>query len=235
MMRSITPILTATILLTLSACSQKPEYGTEPAIFLPGTARQTWAVAPAVNLSGVTQVDPIIQADLLYAQLQQAAGLNVIPVNRVVEVYAALRIDQIQSEEQAAIICNMLGCDAICVPTITVYDPYDPPKMGASLHLFRKTNVLNVGVDPRELVRQASPKPNQPTPQRSNFLQAVGMFDAANGSTRAAALLYAQGRNDPAGPYGAKGYLIEMDRYCGFVYHSLIEELLLKPALADAR
>jgi hypothetical protein len=26
-----------------------------------------------------------------------------------------------------------------------------------------------------------------------------------------------------------------MDRYCGFVYHSLIEELLLKPALADAR
>ena len=235
MMRSITSILTATILLTLSACSQKPEYGYEPSLFLPGTARQTWAVAPAVNLSGITQVDPIIQADLLYGQLQQAAGLNVIPVNRVVEVYAALHIDQIQSEEQAAIICNMLGADAICVPTITAYDPYDPPKMGASLHLFRKTNVLNAGVDPRELVRQASPKPNQPTPQRSNFLQVVGMFDAANGSTRAAALLYAQGRNDPAGPYGAKGYLIEMDRYCGFVYHSLIEELLLKPALADAR
>ena len=234
-MRSITPILAATILLTLSACSQKPEYGTEPQIFLPGTARQTWAVAPAVNLSGVTQVDPIIQADLLYAQLQQTSGLNVIPVNRVVEVYAALHIDQIQSEEQAGIICNMLGADGICVPTITVYDPYDPPKIGASLHLFRKTNVLNVGIDPRELVRRASPNPNEATPARSSFLQVVGMFDAANGSTRAAALLYAQGRNDPAGPYGAKGYLIEMDRYCGFVYHSLIEELLLKPALADAR
>ena len=234
-MRSITSIFTATILLTLSACSQKPEYGTEPQIFLPGTARQTWAVAPAVNLSGVTQVDPIIQADLLYAQLQQTAGLNVIPVNRVVEVFSALRIDQIQSEEQAAIICSMLGCDAICVPTITVYDPYDPPKMGASLHLFRKTNVLINGVDPRELVRRASPKPNESTPARSDFVQVVGMFDAANGSTRAAALLYAQGRNDPAGPYGAKGYMIEMDRYSGFVYHSLIEELLLKPALADAR
>jgi hypothetical protein len=235
-MRSITTILTATILLTLSACSNKPpEYGTEPAIFLPGTARQTWAVAPAVNLSGVTQVDPIIQADLLYAQLQQTAGLNVIPVNRVVEVFAALRIEQVQSEEQAAIICNMLGCDALCVPTITAYDPYDPPKIGASLHLFRKTNVLNTGIDPRELVRRASPKPNESTPARSNFVQVVGMFDAANGSTRAAALLYAQGRNDPAAPYGAKGYLIEMDRYSGFVYHSLIEELLLKPALADAR
>src|SRR5438477_814095 len=179
-MRSITPILTATILLTLSACSSKPpEYGTEPAIFLSGAARQTWAVAPAVNLSGVTQVDPILQADLLFGQLQQTAGLNVIPVNRVVEVLAALRIEQIQSEEQAAIICNMLGCDAVCVPTITAYDPYDPPKMGASLHLFRRTNVLNVGVDPRELVRRSSPKPNDSTPARSNFVQVVGMFDAA--------------------------------------------------------
>jgi hypothetical protein len=236
MMRSITPILTATILLTLSACSNKaPDYGTEPSTFLPGTARQTWAVAPAVNLSGIAQADPILQADLLYTQLQQTAGLNVIPVNRVVEVLAALRIEQIQSEEQAAIICNMLGCDALLVPTITAYDPYDPPKIGASLHLFRRTNVINTGVDPRELVRRASPKPNDPTPARSSFVQVVGMFDAANGSTRAAALLYAQGRNDPAGPYGARGYLIEMDRYCGFVYHSLIQELLLKPALADAR
>ena len=234
-MRSINTILTATILLSLSACTSKPEYGSEPSMFLPGGARQTWAVAPAVNLSGVKEADPILQADLLYAQLQQTAGLNVIPVNRVVEVFAALRIEQVQSEEQAAIICNVLGCDALLVPTITAYDPYDPPKMGASLHLFRKTNVLNAGVDPRELVRRASPKANESTPARSSFVQVVGMFDAANGSTRAAALLYAQGRNDPAGPYGAKGYLIEMDRYSGFVYHSLIEELLLKPALADAR
>jgi len=235
-MRSINTILTAIILLSLSACTNKaPDYGSEPSIFLPGSARQTWAVAPAVNLSGVTQADAILQADLLYGQLQQTAGLNVIPVNRVVEVFAALRIEQVQSEEQAAIICHMLGCDALLVATITAYDPYDPPKMGASLHLFRKTNVRTTGIDPRELVRRASPQPNESTPARSNFLQVVGMFDAANGSTRAAALLYAQGRNDPAGPYGAKGYLIEMDRYCGFVYHSLIEELLLKPALADAR
>jgi hypothetical protein len=236
-MRSITYTLTAFLLLTLPACTPKPDYGSEPQLFLPGPARQTWAVAPAVNLSGVTQVDPIIQADLIYAQLQQTAGLNVLPVNRVVEVFAALKIEQVQSEEQAAIICDVLGCDALLVPTITAYDPYDPPRMGASLHLFRKGSAATrtAGVDPRELVRRASPKPNETTPARSNFVQVVGMFDAANGSTRSQALLYAQGRNDPSGPYGPRGYLIEMDRYCGFVYHSLIQELLLKPAIADAR
>src|SRR5437762_10382314 len=215
-MRSITPILTATILLSLSACTSKPEYGSEPSMFLPGSARQTWAVAPAVNLSGVAQADPILQADLLYTQLQQTAGLNVIPVNRVVEVLAALRIEQVQSEEQAAIICNVLGCDALLIATITAYDPYDPPRMGASLQLFRKLNTgRTAGVDPRELVRCASPKPNELTPARSNFMQVVGMFDSANGSTRASALSYANGRSDPAGPYGPHGYLIEMDRYCG--------------------
>ena len=64
-MRSITTILIAILLLSLSACTSKPEYGSEPAIFLPGSARQTWAVAPAVNLSGVAHADPILQADLL--------------------------------------------------------------------------------------------------------------------------------------------------------------------------
>ncbi len=235
-MRSITHNAAALLLLSLFGCiSKTPEYGTEPATFLPGNARQTWAIAPAVNLSGVTQVDPIIQADLLFAQVQQTAGLNVIPVNRVVEVFAALKIEQVQSEEQAAIICDVLGCDGLLIATITAYDPYDPPRMGASLQLFRKLNTgRTAGVDPRELVRRASPTPNELTPARSNFMQVVGMFDSANGSTRSAALTYATGRNDPAGPYGPRGYLIEMDRYCGFVYHSLLEELLTRPAIADA-
>jgi hypothetical protein len=236
MMPSIFRVVLAALLLSLPACTKKAEYGAEGKLSLPGRARQTWAIAPAVNLSGVTQVDPIIQADLLYAQLQQTAGLSVLPVNRVVEVFAALKIEQVQSEQQAAIICDLLGADALLVATITAYDPYDPPKMGASLHLFRKgsASARSAGVDPRELVRRASPKPNEATPTRSDFVQVVGMFDAANGSTRAEALSYAQGRNDPAGPYGARGYLIEMDRYCGFVYHSLLNELLHKPAIADA-
>ena len=52
-MRSITYLLAATILLTLSACTSKPpDYGTEPTIFLPGTA-----ISP-VNLStdGATSI-----------------------------------------------------------------------------------------------------------------------------------------------------------------------------------
>ncbi|HZL35857.1 MAG TPA: hypothetical protein VFC78_11145 [Tepidisphaeraceae bacterium] len=217
-------------LLEAAGCEAKPPpYGTEHQLFLPGNARQVWAVAPAINLSGHSEVDPLIQADLLYAQLQQVHGLTVVPVNRVVEALAGLQIEKVNSPKQAALVCEVLGCDALVVPSITAYDPYNPPKMGAALQLFEKpagfTRPKNLDV--RELSREAAPQPDQalPPPDRK-FLQAVGMFDAANGSTRDAVLAYAHGRNDPVGPMGPREYFQSMDRFCGFAYNALAVDLL---------
>src|SRR5829696_2737110 len=134
MMRSI--FAAALLAITIAGCaSNEPNYGTERQLALPGTKRQVWAVAPAVNLSG-QRVDSLLLADLAYQQLQQVDGITVIPVNRVAEVYAGLRIDQVTSAEQAEIVCEMLGADGLLIPTVTAYDPYDPPKVGASLQLF---------------------------------------------------------------------------------------------------
>jgi len=222
-----------TICLTLIAalicgCNQNnSQYGTEAQLELQGERRQIWAIAPAVNLSGQRQVDALLQADVVYGQLQQIENLTVVPVNRVVEVYASLRIDRVSSPEQAALVCDLLGCDALVVPTITLYDPYVPPKFGGSLQLFGKPGwyIRPTNVDPRELARRASPPLGQSVPQ-ADFLQAVGMFDAANGSTRDALNFYATGRHDPVGPLGAKEYMVSMERYCGFAYFTLTRDLL---------
>jgi hypothetical protein len=234
-MRSIRTLLAILTVLLACGCggTGSPQYGVEQALYLPGNLRQTWAVAPVLNLSGQREVDPILQADLVFGRLQQVAGLNVLPVNRVVEVYRALKIDQVQSEEQAAAVCQLLGCDALLVGTVSLYDPYDPPRMGASLQLFRSgKSVQGQNVDPRELARRATLPPSAATvPAAATFLQTIGMFDASNGSTRADLQRYAMGRNDPVGPLRDRAYLLEMDRYAGFVYHSLIEEMLTKPAL----
>ena len=239
-MRSIAHILkyaltSAIALLLLAGCArQQPVYGVERPTLLPGASRQTWAVAPVIDLSG-QRVDPILQADVLYAQLQQVDGLTVIPVNRVVQVYQALRLPQVQTEEQAALVCEMLGVDALVIASITVFDPFDPPKMGASLQLFRRGGYRRpLDVDPRELARRATlphvSAANSGAPVA--FPQAVGIFDAANGSTRESVLRYAQGRTDPVGPLKDRAYFLEMDRYSGFVYASLIEDLLRKPGVA---
>jgi hypothetical protein len=233
-MKTMRSILATLLAITFAGCAAPaPKYGTERQLALPGTKRQVWAVAPAVNLSG-QRFDPLLQADLAYQQLQQVDGITVIPVNRVAEVYAGLQIDRVQSQEQAELVCEMLGADGLLIPTVTAYDPYDPPKLGASLQLFGRPATRRAkNVNPRDLARRATPREDDALPAASaqQFLQVVGMFDAANGSVRAALTDYAKGRNDPVGPYGQREYLVSMDRYSGFVYHVLIAELMNHPRL----
>jgi hypothetical protein len=226
-MKHLALIVALLVMGTITGCTQTPKYGTEQGLSLQSRKAQVWAVAPAINLSGEDYVDPILQADIVYQQLQQVRGLSVIPVNRVAEVYASLRIDEVQSEEQASLVCEFLGCDGLIVPTVTAYDPYNPPKMGASLQLFLRTGSTaeQAKVDPRELSRQARGADGT-LPASPEFIQSVGMYDAVNGSVRDSLAVFAQGRNDPLGPLGQKEYLVNMDRYAGFVYHSLMIELL---------
>jgi len=228
-------LLAGCIGITLSLGSlgcepREPKYGTESSLSAPMKRKQVWAIAPAINLSGMKDVDPLLQSDCVYQQLQEVRGIVAVPVNRVAEVYASLGIDKVQSEDQAIVVCDLLGCDALLVPTVTAYDPYNPPKFGGSLQLFSKPGTFArvASVDPRELSRRASPPANQslPQPQQGSFAQAVGMYDAENGSVREKLASYAAGRHDPVGPLGAKEYVVNMDRYCSFAYHALIEQLL---------
>jgi hypothetical protein len=200
-------------------------YGMEQRLALPGTQAEVWAVAPAVNLSGHREVDAILQADLLFDELQSVKGITVVPVNRVAQVYSGLQIEQVQSAQQATLVCDLLHADALVIPTVTAYDPYSPPKMGASLALFRRP----VGyVRPDNIsVRELIDKPDWITP--ADLKQAAGIYDSADGSVRAPMLEYAVGRSDPNGPMAEREYFLSMDRYCGFVYHQLIADLIGVP------
>ncbi|HEY7119482.1 MAG TPA: hypothetical protein VH475_23020 [Tepidisphaeraceae bacterium] len=236
-MRSILAIFTLLVtgLLAGGGCTDHQiPYGREESRVLPTRHRQVWAVAPVINLSGEHGVDPFLQADLVFQQLQQVRGVTVVPVNRVAEVYVALRIDRISSPEQAALVCDLLQCDGLLVPTVTIYDPYNPPKFGGSVQLFVKpgTFVRPPNVDPRDLAKRATPKQVDPMPTvAGDVIQVVGMFDAANGSVRERLHAYAAGRHDPVGPLGEKEYYVRMERYCGFAYSELIEQLIASPKL----
>src|SRR5579859_4413814 len=109
-MKWMRSIIVGTLAVWIVGCHHTdPRYGVEEQTYFPGKQRQVWAVAPAVNLSG-QEVDPLLQADDLYEQLQQVHGLTVIPVNRVMQVFAALQISKVQSADQANLVCRELGC-----------------------------------------------------------------------------------------------------------------------------
>jgi hypothetical protein len=239
-MRSIIGLVA--LAAVVAGCGEEkfPPYGREEKLWLPGTRAQIWAVAPAVNLSGQKEVDSLLQADLLFQQLQQVRGLTVVPVNRVVEVYQAMRIDKVQSEQQAMEVCDLLGVDALVVPTITIYDSYNPPKFGGVVQVFasRHGGFGAMGgqgaVDPRALAEQATQPSNSDEnalPRRNSFLQVADMYDGTNGTVRDKLAEYAAGRFDPKGPMRAKEYLMNMDRFAGFAYHDLIQTLFSRPQM----
>jgi hypothetical protein len=212
-----------------TGCAHQPKpYGEETQLFLPGTQRQVWAIAPAINISGESEIDPLLQSDLVYQQLQQVHGLTVIPVDRVVEVYASLKINKIQSERQAYTVCQLLGCDGLMIPTVTAYDPYDPPKFGASLQLFVKPGTFNrlPKLDIRALERSPTTTPLPVMPGANNMVQVVDLYDAADGTVRDRIVAYAKGRTDPNSVLGAEAITVSMDRYCAFGYHELLTSLL---------
>lgn len=194
------------VISLLAGCEQDKPYGEEVDLSVPGHQTKVWAIAPAVNLSGHSEVDPILQADLLYQQLQEVHGMTVIPVDRVVQVLGAMNIERIESYSQAAMVCDLLHADAVVIPSVTAYDPYLPPKMGASLALFDRRAKSD-----------------------SDLKQAVGMFDSTDGAVRKNLQIFANGRSDPNGPMAEREYFLSMDAYSQFVYHELIADLLGVP------
>jgi hypothetical protein len=202
----------------MSWLSDKKPYGYENQMFIPGTHRQVWAIAPTINISGQEQIDPLLQID------------------RVVEVYASLKIDKVQSEQQAYEICKLLGCDGLVIPTVTAYDPYDPPKFGASLQLFVRpgTFARMPKINPHELERSPTTVALPVMPEAHDMAQVVEMYDASDGSVRDAVKRYAHGRTDPNGPLGVNEITMSMDRYCAFGYHELLGELIVNLDLANA-
>jgi hypothetical protein len=217
-------LLAAALLAACGCYNAEPptkDYGVEHPLEMPGGKTEVWAVAPAINLSGHREVDPILQADLVYDQIQQVRGLTGVPVNRVAQVYAGLEINQVESARQATRVCDLLGADALLVPTVTSYDPYSPPKMAVSLALFRRPGSAAAPAADVNV-------PNQPSSSfpPAELRQAIGIFDSADGSVRASLMKYAAGRSDPNGPMAEREFFLDMDSYSGFVYHQLIADLL---------
>jgi hypothetical protein len=218
--------------LVAGGCAADDRYGVEERIALPVTQTQVWAVAPADNVSGVAGVDPLLQADLLFTKLQAVEGVRALPVNRVAEAMLLLGIDRIRTPEEAAMVREAVGADAIVLTTITFFDPYDPPTVGAALTVYPRTGSLQpVSMPGAEAVRDltriatAVQLDTGDALTAGNPVQVAGVFDARDGSVRQAARAYASGRFDPDQAAGAEGVFLVMDQYAGFAYHALLAEV----------
>jgi hypothetical protein len=221
-------VLPAVVLLLLAGCDSNKV--TEPTrLTSPYPAPKVWAVAPFHNESGTRVADPVRFADKLTQQLQQVDGIDMLPVNRVLE---AMQAEQLAAPPgtiaEAMRLMQRLDADGVIVGTITGWDPYDPPKIGASIALFSRHNpAIDGHLDTRALT--ASPTGTLPagtTVYTQPVAQAGNYFDAANGTLIKQLQSYAAGRTPIDSPAGWRRYLLSMDLYAEFVSHALVRELL---------
>lgn len=211
----------------------------------PYEAPQLWAVAPFNNESGTTLVETHRVADLFAEQLQQVEGLDAVPVNRVIAAMRQLEMERIESSHDAGMLLRTLGVDGLIVGTITAYDAYPPPKLGAAIQLYRGDDHRSYSdLDPRALTK--APTDSDLTfataPPDIPVAQAAGVFDASNHQTLQWLRDYAKGRTEPDSAYGERAYLVSMELFTEFTSHRLIRDLLdvertrISPtAHADAR
>jgi len=195
----------------------------------PYPAAKLWAVAPFHNESGASVADPVRMADKLTQRLQQVEDIQVLPVNRVL---AAMQQEGLQSPptelDQAMRLMQRLDADGLIVGTLTAWNPYDPPKLGASIALFSRRNPrTDNGLDTRALSGAATDDlPSGATVYQQPVAEAGGYFDAANGRVVKQLRDYATGRTPSDSPSGWRRYLLSMDLYLEFVSHRLASDLL---------
>lgn len=213
-------------------CTLSRTQQAKPVLQSPYPDRQVWAVVPLRNESGSMQANGTFMADHLARQLEVTHGLNVLPVNRVLNAMEALELPRITNAHQAMQLQQMLGADGLIVGTITAYDPYDPPKLGIAVELYVDPGTQPGGelIDVRRLSRASTDELSlprhdasrgQPVNVVSNF------FDAADPRVREAMQRYAAKRGGvDKDLVGWRLYRISMDLYMEFVAHAVSEQLL---------
>ncbi len=200
-----------------------------------------WAVVPPSNASGTTLADTEQVGDALVAAVQQTRGLDCLPLDRTLAAMAALQMASVSTPTEAKALAKALGVDGLVIPTVTAWDPYDPPKVGITLALHARTEAVGVTaqrttLNPRDLtlatsdVGFASPSSfdDRPTAVASLHL------DARNHATLAAVRSYATGRHDDAGAVGWRKYVIAMPMYVEFAAHEAVGQLLAREHLRVA-
>ncbi len=195
----------------------------------PYPASKVWAVVPLRNEAGTTLVDGTRLADHLVNQIQQINGISALPLNRVLRTMEANNIEQVNSIGEIITMINVLKVDGLIVGTVSAWDPYEPPKIGAAIQLYAGENPRHgSSFDSRVMTRAATSTdlPYGTTLYSQPVAQVSQYFDAANGTILSQLSQYAKGRTAIDNPAGWRRYLLDMDLYCEFVSHELIVGLL---------
>lgn len=199
-------------LLASLGCEKKTAEVVESSPYPPGFAL---AVAPALNFSGSSNVDPVRVADTFASELGSTPGLNIIPVNRVMAILAREGKWQIESPAHAVRVARQLGCDAIIVPALTDYEPYTPIVVGLAAQLY-----VVPEADPGRAGATLANNPANSAPDVANALapraQVQTVYNASHADLADRVKKYGKVRDADKSPYAWRRYMLSQELFLRF-------------------
>jgi hypothetical protein len=96
----------------------------------------TLAVVPVQDLSGTATLDPLAMTDIFAQELAQVPRVSVVPVSQTVAVMLGQGWRALRSPDQAQMLAGLLNADGVAVVAVTMYDPYDPPRLGLIAEVY---------------------------------------------------------------------------------------------------
>ncbi|HEY4329888.1 MAG TPA: hypothetical protein VGN88_09140 [Phycisphaerae bacterium] len=228
----------------------------EYTIFSPYQGVRTIAIAPAINLSGSRDFDPLVVSDILYAEMQQVQGLNVLPLNKTIIAMQRLGIRSLDDVKSVQRLAEFMGADDFIVPAVTAYDPYNPPTVGMVLQLYtpashaaaaapplaaepqhpwdpqsiKLTNTVQSNPShPMIAVDVVTPAPAAPLPSAplaQPVVQVAAVFNATNQTVLRELHVFAAGRTQYDSALMDQKFLADADSYMRFVCHAMTRRLM---------
>jgi len=197
-----------------------------------------WAVVPPINESGTTVINALDVGDALVGAVSEIRGVSALPLNRTIQAMRALGIEQVTTPAEIAALSKALGVDGLIVPSVSAWDPYDPPVIGLSVALYARDGSRGVaGLDPKALSIAAT---DAGFLAGSNFgdrpaVSKIEHLDARNHQVQLWVREYAQGRSDPGSALNWRIYFASMDLYTEFAAYHLVREIIQEEWLRTAR
>lgn len=186
----------------------------------------TIAVAPAVNLSGSTAIDPERFADLMASELMLVDGITVVPVSRVLAALASDGRRGVESPAHAMSLLDRLGVDAILVFAVTEYDPYDPPSIGITAQLFGQRAGASGVEAHRGFAASVEPGSEAGAKARAGLLaQSQRSYHASHQRVVQELRDFAASRGGDSSPYGWRRFTVSQTEFIRYCCHATLRSL----------
>ncbi|RMH13421.1 MAG: hypothetical protein D6695_04000 [Planctomycetota bacterium] len=186
-------------------------------------------------------VDELEVGDAIVAAVTEIQGVAALPINRTIQAMRGLQIERITSPDQVRQLAQAMGVDGVLVPSITAWDPYNPPTIGLTLALYARSDAMTPNaqpeLDPKALASAAS---DAGFLARSNFSTApvsvaIEHLDARNHQVQLFVREYAQGRSESESALNWRIYFASMDLYTQFAAYHTVRKVLEGEWLRTAR